>query len=119
MSKVVSGFQTMVWQIIGYKRFKKILEQRIPLAEADEATISAMLRNLAAQHLTPGEVGQGMADVHRDTINANRLTLWAGENPYSYVASLWRSDELAKLKWKSAQARRLAQQQAEDPQVGS
>ena len=61
MSKVVSDFQTMVWQIIGYKRFQKIFEQQIPLTEADEATISAMVKNLAAQHLTPDEVEKGLA----------------------------------------------------------
>jgi hypothetical protein len=97
LSKVVSDFQTMVWQIIGYKRFQKIFEQQIPLTEADEATISAMVKNLAAQHLTPDEVEKGLADVHREAIHGNRITLWAGENPHSYVAGLWRSDELAKV----------------------
>ena len=101
MSKVVSDFQTMVWQIIGYKRFQKIFEKRIPLAEADEAAISAMLRNLAAHHLTPGEVGQGLADVHRD---ATCAMLMAGENPY-YVAGLFRSDELAKVLLRSELAK--------------
>jgi hypothetical protein len=86
----------MVWRIIGYDGLEEIFEQRIPLTDADEAKISAMLKTLAAQHLTPDEIAAGLADVSQDTTTSNRIMLTAGENP-NYVASLWRSDELPKV----------------------
>ncbi len=85
----------MVWRIIGYDGLQEILEQRIPLTDADEARISAVLKALAAKHLAPDEIAAGLADVRQDTTTGNRITLTAGQNPH-YVASLWRSDELPK-----------------------
>jgi hypothetical protein len=86
----------MVWRIIGYDGLQEIFEQRIPLTDADEARISAMLKVFASQHLTPDEIAAGLADVSQDTTTGNRITLTAGENPH-YVASLWRRDELPKV----------------------
>jgi hypothetical protein len=82
-----------VWKIEGYDGSKKILEQTVPLNDANEAKITSILRALASKGLTPGEISAGNADVHKDDKYGNRIIFSAGENPY-YVASLWRSDEL-------------------------
>ena len=97
LSDIVSGFGKMVWRIVGYDSTKEIMRQEIPLDQADASRISEMLRNLAAKHLTPEEIAAGLADVRHDTTGGSRIMLMAGENPH-YVASLWRSDELAKQK---------------------
>lgn len=97
LSDIVSGFGKMVWRIVGYDSTTEIMRREIPLDQADEARISEILKTLAAQHLTSAEIAAGMANVRHDTRFGNRITLIAGQNPY-YVASLWRSDELAKEK---------------------
>jgi hypothetical protein len=97
LSDIVSGFRQMVWLIVGYDSLKEIVRREIPLDQADEATISEMLRSLAAQHLNSEEIAAGLADVRRDATGGTRTILIAGQNP-NYVASLWRSDELAKGK---------------------
>jgi hypothetical protein len=97
LSDIVSGFGQMVWRIVGYDSAKEILQQEIPLNEADAPRISEILRSLAAKHLTSEEIAAGLANVRRDATAGNRIILTAGENPH-YVASLWRSDELAKEK---------------------
>src|SRR5262249_50169349 len=95
MSDIVSGFEQMVWWILGYDSTKEILRLEIPLNQADESTISEILRSLAAKHLTPAEIAAGLANVRRDDTGGNRFTLMAGQNPH-YVAGLFRSDEIAK-----------------------
>jgi hypothetical protein len=87
----------MVWRVIGYDSDKEILRQEIPLDQADERRISEILRSLAAQHLNSEEIAAGLADVQRDTRFGSRIIFTAGLNPH-YVASLWRSDELANEK---------------------
>jgi hypothetical protein len=95
MSDVVSGFNAMVWQIIGYDGTEEILRQQIPLDQADVARMSDLLKSFASKNLRPDEIAAGLADVRPDTTAGNRIVLMAGENPH-YVASLWRSDELEK-----------------------
>lgn len=95
LADVVDGFRGLVWQIVGYDSTDEILKQVIPLVSADEARISSILTELASKHLNAAEIAAGFAKVRKDDLHANRITLSAGENPY-YVASLWRSDELAK-----------------------
>ena len=97
LSDIVSGFGHMVWRIVGYDSTKEIVRREIPLDQADETKISEILRSLAAQHLTSEEIAAGLANVRHDTTGGNRIILTAGQNPH-YVASLWRSDELAKEK---------------------
>jgi hypothetical protein len=97
LSDIVSGFEKMVWCIVGYDGTKEIMRQEIPFDQADERRISEILRDLAAQRLTPAEIAAGLADVRRDDTGGNRITLMAGENPH-YVAGLFRSDELAEEK---------------------
>jgi len=87
----------MVWRIVGYDSAIEILQQEIPLNEADEPRISEILRSLAAEHLTSEEIAAGLADVRRDATGGNRIALMAGQNPH-YIAGLFRSDELAKEK---------------------
>ena len=82
----------MTWHIEGYDGTEQILEQQIPLDQADETKICEILKLLAAKHLTAAEVKAGLAEARQDTTNANRIMFMAGQNPH-YVASLWRSDE--------------------------
>jgi hypothetical protein len=49
------------------------------------------------EHQNAQEIEAGLADVRRDDMGGNRITLTAGENPH-YVAGLFRGDELAKEK---------------------
>lgn len=95
MTNIVDGFSELVWQIVGYDSTDEISKQIIPLANADEAHITNILTELASEHLSAAEIAAGFAEVRRDDSQGNRIILSAGENPY-YVASLWRSDELAK-----------------------
>ena len=48
LSDIVSGFGQMMWRIVGYDGAKEILQQEVPLNQADEAGISEILRSLAA-----------------------------------------------------------------------
>ena len=95
MSGAAHGSGDFVWEIVGYDGSTTILEQRIPLNDADDMKISSLLKRLASQHLNDAEISAGLADVHKDDLHGNRITLHAGQNPH-YVASLWRDDELAK-----------------------
>jgi hypothetical protein len=84
----------LVWKIEGYDSTTKILDQTIPLNGADETKICDLLKSLASKNLRADEIAAGLADVRKDDAHGNRITFYAGQNPH-YVASLWRSDELA------------------------
>ena len=82
-----------VWKIEGYDGTERILDQTVPLNSTNEAQITSILKGLASKGLTPSEISAGLADVHKDDVNGNRIIFHAGQNPH-YVASLWRSDEI-------------------------
>jgi hypothetical protein len=86
-------FGELIWKIEGYNGTDIILEQTIPLNNADETKICGLLKSLASKHLNEGEIAAGLADVRKDNVAGNRIIFYAGQDPH-YVASLWRSDEL-------------------------
>ena len=83
----------LIWKIEGYDGTDIILEQIIPLNEADETKICDLLKSLASRDLNEHEIAAGLADVRKDDTSGNRIIFYAGQNPH-YVVGLYRSDEL-------------------------
>jgi hypothetical protein len=95
MADIVGGFKNQIWRVIKYDGLTALSEERIPLSEAGEEAIVAMLQERAKLELTSREVKEAphLLEVRRDYSHATRITYAVGENPH-YTASLWRADEL-------------------------
>jgi hypothetical protein len=84
----------LIWRIEGYDGVDKVLDQILPLRDADEIRVGGLLKGLASAVLTPGEIDAGYADVRKfDDDHGNHIVLRAGKNP-RFVASLCRPEEI-------------------------
>lgn len=95
MSDVVEGYKHQVWRIIKYEGVAEVWEERIPLEEATEDEVRQRLERLVRDDMDPTDVERepDRFRATRDAEHGERVMLLAGDDP-SYVASLWREDEL-------------------------
>ena len=91
------------WSIRGYDSTETIYERVVPFGCLSERQVIALLQRLASRHLDEDEVTdsslkrnskayRALLEPHCDVVNATRVMISVGENPY-YVASVWEQQD--------------------------